>query len=88
MPIWDLKSYIAIFSKKHDLARSFFQFWLKISDEGDKISGKKTGEALAETVFFPKILSPSEPILTAKIENMIPPDYFLCYIPRAMAILS
>ena len=39
-------------SMKHDLARSCFKFWLKIGDEGDKISRKKTGEALAETVFF------------------------------------
>ena len=30
-----------IFSIKHDLARSCFQFWLKIGDEGDKISRKK-----------------------------------------------
>ena len=35
----------------HDLARSCFQLWPKIGDEGDKISRKKTGEALAETVF-------------------------------------
>ena len=41
-----------IFSIKRDLARSCFQLWLKIGDEGDKISRKKTGEALAETVFF------------------------------------
>ena len=41
-----------IISIKHDLARSCFKFWLKIGDEGDKISRKKTGEALAETVFF------------------------------------
>ena len=41
----------SFFSIKHDLARSCFKFWLKIGDEGDKISRKKTGEALAETVF-------------------------------------
>ena len=74
-------------SIKHDLARSCFQLWPKIGDEGDKISRKKTGEALAET-FFLEILSPSEPILRAIIENMISLDYVLCYIPRAMAILS
>ena len=28
------------------------------------------------------ILSPSEPILRAKIENMISPDYVWCYIPQ------
>ena len=39
------------FSIKHDLARSCFQSWPKIGDEGDKILRKKTGEALAETVF-------------------------------------
>ena len=39
------------YSIKHDLARSCFQLWPKIGDEGDKISRKKTGEALAETVF-------------------------------------
>ena len=49
---------------------------------------KKTGEALAETVFFLKILSPSEPILRAKIENMISSDYVLCYIPRALETLE
>ena len=34
------------------------------------------------------ILSPSEPILRAIIENRISSDYVLCYIPRAMAIMS
>ena len=29
------------FSIKHDLARSCFQLWPKIGDEGDKISRKK-----------------------------------------------
>ena len=43
-----------IFSIKHDLARSCFQFWPKIGDEGGKILKKKTDEALAETVFFSK----------------------------------
>ena len=42
------------FSIKHDLARSCFQLWPKIGDEGDKISRKKTGPALAETVFSRK----------------------------------
>ena len=37
------------FSIKHDLARSCFQLWPKIGDEGDKISRKKTGQALGET---------------------------------------
>ena len=45
------------FSTKHDLARSCFKLWPKIGDEGDKISGKKTGEALAETVFFQKFFT-------------------------------
>ena len=80
-------SYFGNFSIKHDTARSCFQLWPKIGEGGDKISRKKTGEALAETVFF-EILSPSEPILRAIIETMISPDYVLCYIPRAMAILS
>ena len=47
-----------IFSIKHDLARSCFQFWPKIGDEGGKILKKKTGEALAETVFFSKFYHP------------------------------
>ena len=38
-------------SIKHDLARSCFQLWPRIGDEGDKIPRKKTGEALAGTVF-------------------------------------
>ena len=45
---WCWEGHISI---KHDLARSCFQFWLKIGDEGDKISRKKTSKALAETVF-------------------------------------
>ena len=32
---------VSISSIKHDLGRSCFQFWLKIGDEGDKISRKK-----------------------------------------------
>ena len=65
----------SIFSIKHDLARSCFQLWPKTSNESDKIMRKKTGKAIPETFF-----SSSEPIL-------ISPDYVLCYIPRAMAIL-
>ena len=38
-------------SIKQDLARSCFQLSPKIGDEDDKSSRKKTGEALAETVF-------------------------------------
>ena len=38
------------FSIKHDLARLCFQLWPKIGEEGDKISRKKTGEALAEAL--------------------------------------
>ena len=34
------------------------------------------------------ILSPSEPILRAKIENMISPDYVLCYIPWPLETLD
>ena len=33
--------------------------------------------------YFFQILSPSEPIMRAKIENMISPDYCLYYIPQA-----
>ena len=36
--LWHKK---CLFSIKHDLARSCFKFWLKIGDEGDKISRKK-----------------------------------------------
>ena len=42
---------VKLFSIKHDLARSCFQLWPKMGDKDDKISRKKTGEALAETVF-------------------------------------
>ena len=40
-------SYFGNFSIKHDTARSCFQLWPKIGEGGDKISRKKTGEALA-----------------------------------------
>ena len=51
---WRWEGYISI---KHDLARSCFQLWPKIGDERDKISRKKTGEALAETVFSRKFVT-------------------------------
>ena len=35
--------FLSVFSLKHDLARSCFQIWPKIGDEGDKISREKTG---------------------------------------------
>ena len=38
---------------------------------------------LVQNLRFFEILSSSEPILRAKIENMISPAYVLCYIPRA-----
>ena len=43
---------------------------------------------LAPRHFFLEILSPSEPIFRAIIENMNSPDYVLCYIPRALGILD
>ena len=75
------------FSIKHDLARSCFKFWLKIGDEGGKIS-RKNWRGASRDSFFLEILSPSEPILRAIIENMISPDYVLCYIPRALETLD
>ena len=52
----------AVQSIKHDLARSCFKFWLKIGDEGDKIS-KKNWRGASRDSFFLEILSPSSPIL-------------------------
>ena len=43
-------------SINHDLARSYFQLWPKIGNEGDKILRKKAGAALAETVFSRNIV--------------------------------
>jgi len=42
---------MVIFSIKHDLARSCFQFWPIIGDEGVTKFREKTGEAIAESVF-------------------------------------
>ena len=36
-----LLCFYEVFSIKHDLARSCFQFWLKIGDTGDKIARNK-----------------------------------------------
>ena len=49
---------------------------------------EKNWRGVSRDSFFLEILSPSEPILRAKIEIMISPDYVLCHIPRAMAILG
>ena len=74
------------FSIKHDLARSCFQLWPKISDEGDKT--EKTVSASAWPVFFLEILSPSELMLRAIIENIISPDYVLWYFGKIWKILD
>ena len=42
---------LAVFNIKHDPARSCFQLWPKMGEEGDKILREKAGEALAQTVF-------------------------------------
>ena len=47
---------------------------------------EKNWRGVSRDSFFLKILSPSEPILKAKIENMILSDYVLCYIPRVLEI--
>ena len=44
---------LAIFSIKHDLARSCFQLWPKIGDEGDKIE-KKNWQGASQDSFFSK----------------------------------
>ena len=49
---------------------------------------EKNWRGVSRDSFFLKILSPSEPILRAKIENMISSDYVLCYIPRALETLK
>ena len=67
-------------SINHDLVRSCFQLWPKFGDEGNKTNRR----GVSWDSFFLEILSPSEPILRAKIENMISPDYVLCYIPWAI----
>ena len=49
---------------------------------------EKNWRGASRASFFLEILSPSEPILRAKIENMISPDYVLCYIPWALETLD
>ena len=41
-------------SIKHDLARSCFQLWPKICDEGDKISREKNWQGASRDSFFSK----------------------------------
>ena len=67
------------------MARSCFQLWPKIGDEGDKISRKKTGEALAETVFSQNFVT-----LGADFEghNWKHDLAKLCYIPQVLDILG
>ena len=45
---------------------------------------EKNWRGVSRDSFFLEILSPSEPILRAIIENMILPDYVLCYVPRVL----
>ena len=51
-------SYLGNYSIKHDLARSCFQLWPKISDEGDKISRKKNWRGASRDSFFSKFCHP------------------------------
>ena len=41
-----------LFSIKHDLARSCFQLWPKMGDEGDKISRKNWRGGSRDSFFF------------------------------------
>ena len=45
-------------SIKHDLARSCFQFWLKIGDEWDKILREKNWQGASRDSFFSKFCHP------------------------------
>ena len=55
-----------------------FSFWPKVGDKGDKILRENNWQGASRDSFFSlEILSPSEPTLRAKIENMISPDYVL-----------
>ena len=84
-------------------SKIMFSMMVKNWRRGDKfLSEKKTGEALEvlfggnlvqgfrhmpETVLFLE-MSPSESISRAIIENMISPDYVLCYIIGALEIVD
>ena len=48
----------------------------KIGSEGDKISRKKTGEVLAETVFFPEILEFTSKEAAAPLMSLAAPLWF------------
>ena len=67
-------------SIKHDLPKS--------ATRVTKFQEEKNWRGAGRDSFFSRNFVTLEPILRAKIENMISPDYVLCYIPRAMAILG
>ena len=75
-------------SIKHDLARSCFQFWLKIGDEGGKILKKKTGEALAETVFFSKFCHPRSRFWEPKLKTWSRQIMFYVIYPELWKLLK
>ena len=64
-----------------------FNFGSKLATRVTKFR-EKNWRGVSRDSFFLEILSPSEPILRAKIENMISSDYVLCYIPRALETLE
>ena len=47
----------SVFSIKHDLARSCFQLWPKIGDEGDKISREKNWRSASQDISFSHFLT-------------------------------
>ena len=73
--------FTVLFSIKHDLARSCFQLWPKIGDEGDKISRKKTGEALAETVFFRNFVTLGADFESQNLKHDLARLCFMLYTP-------
>ena len=84
---WELPL-LGVYNIKHNLVKSCFQFWPAKSAPKVTKFREKNWWGVSRDSFFLKILSPSEPILRAKIENMISSDYVLCYIPRALETLE
>ena len=56
-------------SIKHDLARSCFQFWLKIGNKGDKISREKNWRGASRDSFFSKFCHPRSRFWEPKLKT-------------------
>ena len=76
-----------IFSIKHDLARSCFQFWPTIGDEGNKILREKNWRGASRDSFFSKFCHPQSQFWEPKLKTWSRQIMFYVIYPELWKLL-